>query len=236
MKRLLFGVIFVSTAGMAIGNAMQISDTPLDISGITAVTISGEASSVDITTAPDAPYRATIKRHRSGWFAQWYSGWAYDDCSASSRMWIEGSLLRIDVGIWTWFGVSDCRYDINLNVKKQTAVTIDQQALRAGLTGDFSAVTIAAKAGDIIVSGHADTVSLKGDALRVGLTLKTTAQNEVVTVDARMLEADLDFTAAPALAYSVTAKAAFVDSARISTPGARPLLTIAGDFVHATIR
>lgn len=236
MKQIIFSLMLFAGTHVATGRATQISDAPLDISEITAVAISGDASDVKITTAPDKPYQATVKRHRSGWFAAWTSGWAYDDCSVSSRMWLEGTLLRIDVGTGRWFGVSDCSYDINLNVRKQTTIAIHQQALRADLSGDFSALTIAAKAGDIAISGHADSVSLQGDALRVGLTLKTTAQNEAVTIDARMLEADLDFSKAPTLAYSVTAKAALVNSARLSTPGARPSLTIAGDFVHATIR
>jgi hypothetical protein len=236
MRQLFFGLILFATAGATAGSAMQGSDAPLDISGITAVAISGDASSVAITTAPEQAHQATVKRHRSGWFAQWNSGWVYDDCSASSRMTIEGSLLRIDVGMRTWFGMSDCSDDINLNVKQNTTVAIDQQALKADLSGDFSALTITAKAGDIALSGHADTVSLRGDALRVGLAFQGAEQNEAVTIDARMLEADLDFSAAPSLAYSVTAKAALVSSARHSTPGAKPSLTVAGDFVHATIR
>jgi hypothetical protein len=236
MKQLIFALILFTTGLVTVGNATETSEAPLDLSGITAVAISGEASSVTIRTASDEAYQATVKRHRSGWFAKWNSGWAYDDCSASSRMWIEGALLRIDVGIRTWFGVSDCSYDINLNVRKQTAVAINQQALQADLSGEFSAVTIAAKAADITVSGRADTVSLQGDALRIGLAFNGPEQNEAVTIDARMLEADLDFSAAPSLAYSVTAKAAFVSSARHSTPGAKPSLTVAGDFVHATIR
>jgi hypothetical protein len=236
MRQLFFGLILLATAGATAGSATQGSDAPLDISGITAVAISGDASSVKITTAPDGPYQATVKRHRSGWFAEWTSGWVFDDCGASSRMWIEGTLLRINVGIGAWFGVSNCKYDINLNVRKQTGIAIHQQALQADLSGDFSSVTIAAKAADIDIAGHADTVSLHGDALRLGFTFDAATQNEAVSIDARMLEAVLDFSRAPALAYSVTAKAALVDSARISTPGAKPSLTIAGDFVHATIR
>lgn len=241
MKHLTFALTLLASAAVATGHAPQIAaaplDTaPLDISAITAVAISGDASAVKITTAPDGPYKATVKRHRSGWLAEWTSGWAFDDCGASSRLWIEGTLLRIDVGTAAWFGVSNCRYDINLNVRKETGIAIHQQALQADLAGDFSTVTIAAKAADIDISGHADTVSLQGDALRLRLTFDAATQNEAVSIDARMLEADLDFSRAPALAYSVTAKAALVDSARISTPGAKPSLTIAGELVHATIR
>jgi hypothetical protein len=236
MKQRLIGLILLATFYASVGHATEGQDLDLDISGITAVAIGGEASSVMITTAPDAPYRGTVRRHRSGWLWEWSSGWAFDDCSGSSHMWIEGTLLRIDVGISRWFGRSDCSYDINLNIKKQTAVAIDQQALQASLSGDFSTLTIAAKAGDIGISGRADTIALRGDALRVNLVLKPMIDNEVVAIDARMLEADLDFSAAPQLAYSITAKASLISSARKSVPGAKPTLTIAGDLVHATIR
>lgn len=241
MQRLVLGLILLATARVVTGNATDISDAPLDISGVTAVAISGDASSVSITTAPDEPYRARLAGHRSGWFARWISGWAYDDCSAASRMSIEGTLLRIDVGQSTGFGTADCRYDINLNVRKQTAAAIDQQAMRANLSGDFSTLTVTAKAADISFSGHAETISLQSDALRAALVFKPAAQEdtelkEVVRIDAKMLEADLDFSAAPLLAYIVTAKAALVDTSRKSTAGGNPSLAITGDFVHATIR
>ncbi|WFS00974.1 hypothetical protein [Rhizobium tumorigenes] len=235
MKRILLTGIALFVAA-TISNATQPLGLPLDISGITAVAIGGEASSLDITTAPDRPYLATLIRRRSGWFARWNSIWSYDDCSSSSRMWIEGTLLHIDVGLPTWFGVSDCSYDINLNVKKDAAVAIHQQALSARLTGQFSAVTIESKAADVVLSGYAETISVNSDALRLGIVLDSPGTAQAVTVNARMLEADLDFSAAPQLAYAVTAKASFVDTSRLSTPGAPVRLTIAGELVHATIR
>lgn len=235
MKRILLAVIVLFAVWITLGDTATRADAPLDISAITAVAISGEASSVDITTAPDQPYQASLTRHRKGWFARWNSIWSYDDCSDSSRMRIEGSLLRIDAGLSTWFGMSDCRYEIRLNVRKDIAVAIHQQALSARLSGEFSAVTIDAKAADIAISGHAGTIALNSDALRVGV-FAATGQPQAVTINARMLEADLDFAAAPALAYSVTAKASFVDAARSSVPGAPVSLAITSEFVHATIR
>ncbi len=236
MKRILLAVIVLIAVWITLGDTATRADAPLDISAITAVAISGEASSVDITTAPDQPYQASLTRHREGWFARWNSIWSYDDCSDSSRMRIEGSLLRIDAGLSAWFGMSDCRYEIRLNVRKDIAVAIHQQALSTRLSGEFSAVTIDAKAADIAISGHAGTIALNSDALRVNIVLTATGQPEAVTVNARMLEADLDFAAAPALAYSVTGKASFVDAARPSVPGAPVSLAITSEFVHATIR
>ncbi len=235
MKRILLTGIALFAASTVV-NATQPQGLPLDISVITAVAIGGEASSIDITTAPNRPYLATLIRRRSGWFARWNSIWSYDDCSSSSRMWIEGTLLHIDVGSSSWFGVSDCSYDINLNVKKDAAVAIHEQALSARLTGQFSAVTIESKAADVALSGHAETISVNSDALRLGIVLDSPGTAQAVTVNARMLEADLDFSAAPHLAYAVTAKASFVDTSRLSTPGAPVSLTIAGELVHATIR
>jgi hypothetical protein len=109
-------------------------------------------------------------------------------------------------------------------------VAIDKQALQASLSGDFLALTIAAKAGDMGISGRADTIALRGDALRVNLLFKVTFGNEVVAIDAHMREADLDFSAAPQLFYAVTAKTSLVGSARKSVPGAKPTLTIAATW------
>lgn len=155
MRCLVGLTIICAVTSAALADAAQPLE-PLDLAGVTAVAISGEASSIDITTAPDAPYQATLKRHRSGWFGWWRSGWAFDDCNASSRQWIEGTLLRIDVGLSPWFGGADCSTEINLNVRKQAAVAIDQPATQAKLSGDFSALTIAAKAADVAFSGHAE--------------------------------------------------------------------------------
>ena len=236
MKRILLAAVILFGVWITLGDTATRADAPLDISAITAVAINGEASSVDITTAPEKPYRASLARHRSGWFARWNSVWSYDDCSDSSRMRIDGSLLRIDVGMSSWFGMSDCRYDIRLNVPRDTAVAIHQQALSARLGGEFSAVTIDAKAADISMVGHAGTISVNSDALRLRMGLDKSGKPEAATISARMLEADLDFAAAPALSYTVTAKASFVDTARSSTPDAPVSLTITGEFVHATIR
>ena len=108
-------------------------------------------------------------------------------------------------------------------------MAIDKQALQASLSGDFSALTIAAKAGDIDISG-ALTRSRCGATLRVNLSLKPTIGNEVVATDAHMLEAALDFAAAPQLFYAVTAKASLVSSARKRVPCAKPTLTIAATW------
>jgi len=43
-------------------------------------------------------------------------------------------------------------------------------------------------------------------------------------------------SATPVIHYSVIAKASYVDNLEPSVPGARPRVSIEGDFVHARIR
>ncbi|QND68146.1 hypothetical protein HB777_32180 [Mesorhizobium loti] len=208
----------------------------LDLAGVTAVVITGEASSVRLTTSATAPYQATINSRREGWFAGWYSSWFVNDCRTASDMKREASALRIDVAPSAWLDPSDCRVEINANIPPESSVSIDQAALRAKMIGNFSAITITGKAADVSLDGHASTVDLKGEALKVYLAFANVRQDENIAIAGRALDATLAFGQQVPISYSVTASASFVDSSLPNTARAKPSVVIKGDFVRATIR
>jgi hypothetical protein len=77
MNPLLFALIFLTSAVAASSEETDIGNQ-LDLSSATAVSITGEASTVDLTTLDDAPYVAAIDTRRSGWFSLWNSIWSYN--------------------------------------------------------------------------------------------------------------------------------------------------------------
>ncbi|UVK40012.1 hypothetical protein LHFGNBLO_001436 [Mesorhizobium sp. AR10] len=208
----------------------------LDLAGVTAVVITGEASSVRLTTSTTAPYHALIKSRREGWFASWYSSWFANDCLSASDMKREASTLHIDVAPSSWLDPSDCVVEITANIQPESSVSIDQAALRANMTGNFSAIAINGKAADVSLDGHASTVDLKGEALKVYLAFGSVRQDENIAITGKALDATLSFGRQVPISYSVTASASFVDSSIANTAGAKPSVIIKGDFVRATIR
>lgn len=230
-------LVLLSFASVALASpASGEAGKTLDLAGVSAIVISGEASSVRITTLASAPYQATIGSHREGWFSRWYSSWFANDCSLASDMKLEASTLRIDVAPSSWMDPSDCRVEINANIKPESSVSIDQAALQATMAGNFSTIAITSKAADISLDGHASTVELKGDALKANLAFGSVRHDENIAIAGKALDATLAFGQGVAISYSVTASASFVDSSLPNTAGAKPLVVINGDFVRATIR
>ncbi|WP_322416898.1 hypothetical protein [Mesorhizobium huakuii] len=222
----------VALASPASGDAGK----TLDLAGVSAVIISGEASSVRLTTSVSAPYQATIGSRREGWFARWYSNWFANDCSLASDMRLEASTLRIDVAPSSWLDPSDCRVEINANIQPESSVSIEQAALQVKMAGNFSTIAMTGKAADVLLEGHASTVDLKGDALKANLAFGSVRQDENIAITGKALDATLSFGQGAAISYSVTATASFVDSTLPNTAGAKPSVVIKGDFVRATIR
>lgn len=198
----------------------------LDLAGVTAIIITGEASSVKLTTSGAEPYQATIGSRREGWFASWYSSWFANDCRTASDMKREASTLRINVAPLSWLDPSDCRVEINANIAPESSVSIEQAALLA-ITG---------KAADVSLEGHASRIDLKGEALRANLAYGSVRKDETVAIAGKALDATLTFGRQVQISYSVTASASFVDSSLANTAGAKPSIVIKGDFVRATIR
>ena len=235
MKSAILALLSFASAALALPASGDAGKT-LDLAGVSAVIISGEASSVRLSTSASAPYQATIGSRREGWFARWYSSWFANDCSLASDMKLEASTLRIDVAPSSWLDPSDCRVEINANIQPESSVSIDQAALQASMAGSFSTIAISSKAADVSLDGHASTVELKGDALRANLAFGSVRQDENIAITGKALDATLSFGKGAAISYSVTATASFVDSTLSNTVGARPSVVIKGDFVRATIR
>lgn len=208
----------------------------LDVSGVTAVRIVGEASAIALTTAEGEPFVATLGGKRTGWFANWYSNWFYNDCRTSSRMDVEGTTLTVEARPSSWLEPSDCRVELAANVAKGVSVAVEQAASQVRLAGDFSALSLDAKAADFALDGHAVSIRLKGDALRSTLAFDRTDGNETIAVDAHSLDLSLGFAPGTRISYDVDAKAAMVDSALPNTAGAKPSIAIKGEFVRAAIR
>jgi hypothetical protein len=205
----------------------------LDLTGITAISITGDASSIVLTTA-DAPFEATLGGRRSGWFANWYSAFFASDCRSAGRMRVEGGTLHVDVGA-PWPDPSDCVVALKANLPRASTVTIEQAAAQVSLDGDFSAVSLDSKAADISFRGHASSLLVKGDALRSNLTFDKVDNTETIALDARALDLTLSFVAGTKVSYTVEAGAALVDSALPNTLGAKPAIDIKASFLRARI-
>lgn len=235
MKSAILALLSFASAALASPASGDAGKT-LDLAGVSAVVISGEASSVRLTTSASAPYQATIGSRREGWFARWYSSWFANDCSLANDMKLEASTLRIDVAPSSWLDPSDCRVEISANIQPESSVSIDQAALQASMVGSFSTIAINSKAADVSLDGHASTVELKGDALRANLAFGSVRQDENIAITGKALDATLSFGQGVAVSYSVAATASFVDSTITNTAGAKPSVVIKGDFVRAIIR
>ncbi|MBB4000668.1 hypothetical protein [Aureimonas pseudogalii] len=208
----------------------------LDVSGVTAIRIVGEASSIDLTTIEGEPLVATLSGQRTGWFAHWYSSWFYYDCRTSSRMAIEGTTLTVEARPSSWLEPSDCRVELKANVKEGVSVAVEQAASQVRLAGEFSTLALDAKAADFTLEGHAASVRLKGDALRSHLTFARTDGNETIAIAGHSLDTSLRFVPGTQISYEVNATAAMVDSSLPNTVGAKPSIAIQGQYVRAAIR
>ncbi|RDJ08907.1 hypothetical protein [Rhizobium grahamii] len=235
MTLILFIPAFVLTLASAFADARTAGEA-LDISSVRSVVITGDASDVTLTASKSEPHRANTNARRGGWFSFWYSSWFFNGCRDRSAMRIDGTVLKVEVMQTTWTDFSDCRPEVSANLAPGTMVRIEQQAVSARLTGDFANVAISSKAADITFDGHSTGIDIIGAAVRARLHYVTIRQDETISIDAQSLQAELDFGSGVPVDYSVIAKASYVDSLEPSVPGARPRVSIKGDFVHARIR
>lgn len=236
MKTLLTALILLAPSLSAIADDTDQPTQRLDLSNVTAIRITGEASSISLTTTESEPYQATLGGTRSGWFAKWYSSWFYTDCRTSSRMHIENTTLYVEASPTSWLEPSDCKVEFKASVRKETSVTIEQAASKVDLTGDYSAISLDNKAADFTLNGYARSVDLRGDALRSHLRFERASKGEAIRIAGNSLDASLTFTSGTQIRYRVDALAAMVDSALPNTPQADTSVEIKGQYVRATIR
>ncbi|WP_457582542.1 hypothetical protein [Ensifer canadensis] len=221
---------------LALASNAETSARDIDITGVTAIVASGDASAIELTSNETLPFNASVESRRSGWFAPFYSSWFYSDCVSETRMRVEGSTLYIDVAAPSWPELDECKTELRANLKKGASVSIEQPAFQATLEGEFSSVAFKGKAAHVSIEGHVGQVRLDVDALRARLIYEETRQSETVEISGKALDIHLGFDAASFIDYQVTAMASWVDSSRTPIPGARPLVRIKGEMVRATIR
>jgi hypothetical protein len=208
----------------------------IDVSAIRQVVISGDASSIRISTNSDEPYRAQTQGWRDGWFTGWYSSWFFNGCEDESRMQVDGTTLTIAVGASKWFDLSDCTPEVAVNIPAGGAVRVDQQAVMARFDGEFSSLGLSTKAADITLQGHASKVDISGTAVRAHLVYDRLNDDETINVSARTVDSYLGFGKDVPIDYTVTAKASLIDSVRPSVAGAKPVVTIRAEYARTTIR
>jgi hypothetical protein len=212
------------------------AEPPLDTTDVTAVVVTGAASSVTLSTEEGRPLQATLDNRRSGWFSHWYSTWFYNDCPAIGSMRVVDATLYVDAPSAGILDRSDCTLELHANLRRETNVSVNQAATEVRLTGDYAAVTVVGQAMDVTLAGHATTITVDGEAVRTHVTFQTLRQNETLDISGTALDAYLDFGRKAQISYTVTAKGSWVDSSLANTPDAKPKVSIKGDFVRATIR
>ncbi len=211
-------------------------DRGRDLSAVTSVRITGDASKIKLTAGDAASYGMTLKTQRKGWFDGWQSGWFYDDCAGASTVKLEGTTLAVAMVSSNWYSLSDCVVDAQISVPQGVDVSIDQSASMLHLEGSFSNLRVSGSALDVSLDGHASRVSLIGSAMRARLSYTRLDNNEQVDISSKALMADLEFGPEAKVHYTVTGEANFVDSRLENRPDGGIKVKIDGSFIRATIR
>lgn len=230
-------LIFAVAAGT---HSYGADEQRLNTDGIKAITISGDASDIHLTTSTTEPYQATLGGARRSWFSGWFSGWSSswfgDYCPLGGSMHIENGVLYVVAENSKWFGFSNCSTDIDVNVESGANISVDQNAAEIRLDGHFGDIGYNGNAADFSLDGHAQKVRLNANALRASLLYDRVEKTEEVDIHANSLDATVDFGGQTPLDYQVDAKASLLDAKNPSMPGANPKIRISAQMVRATIR
>ena len=208
----------------------------LDLSKVTAISITGEASSIVLTNQDSAPYEANLSGKRNGWFSDWYSSWFSAECESYGKMRVENATLYVDSGAAALLDPSDCAVTLNANVPAETSVTIEQKASQVKMSGNYSSVSVQSKAADFSFQGHANSFTLNGEAMRSQINLERSNKNEKVEINSHSLDASVSFPPQTPVSYKVEAKASWVDSALPNTAGANATVSVKAVNARVTIR
>jgi hypothetical protein len=228
--------LFLALAVLPVGAALaRADDTRLDLSRVERVEISGDAATVTLTARPGGALQARLEERRSGWFTRWYSSWFYNDCRTSSRMWVEGAVLRVEARTPSMFEASDCVVELTANLPPDVSVRIDLAAVQARLDGRFLALDTEVRAGDVGVAGSVERVDLRGAALRAQLDLSEAAPR-AVNLAVGSLDAQITLPARATVGWQVDAKAALVDTARANDRDGQTQIRVRADFLRLSIR
>lgn len=208
----------------------------MDLAGVRAVKITGDASSIRVTTDDAQPLRAILGARRQGSLFNWTSGWFGNDCPVESRMRLDSGTLLVEAADSSWFGFSDCAPVITLNLAGGASLEVEQHAAEIRATGQFSDFRFTGHAGDVRLDGHARAVALSADALETSLSFDHVEKTETVDLSSQALDASVRFGDGVAVDYRVDAKASMVDAPQASTPGVMPRVRVVGKFVRFSLR
>ena len=228
------GAALVIASYAAPGSATE--GPTLDLAGIMTVKIMGDASWIRVTTDSARPLLAQLGATRQAALFHWTSGWFGNDCTVASRMHLEGQTLFIDAADSSWFGFSDCRPTIALNVAEGASLSVEQNAAEIRSYGRFSNVSFKGHAVDFKLDGHAAAVAISADAVQASLKFDRPDKTETVDLTAQALDATVQFGPGVPVDYRIDAKASLVDTQQISTPGALPRVRVTGNYVRFTLR
>ena len=211
------------------------ADAPLDVSGVTKVSVTGDASRLSFTTHAGEPNLARLTSRPSGWPLRWLASWFLEDCQTASGMDISGSTLTIRVSPVSSTEFADCTVSVEANLPPGGDIAIEQHATSASLQGNFGAIVLKGTAADVDLSGHATSVVSDADAMRMKIRFTSAGRDESISLTSKALDADLSFGGRE-VSYRIDAIASMVDTTLANTPGAKPSIDIKADFARTKIR
>jgi len=229
----------VIDGGMQMIRASDAISGPVDLAGVTHLSVTGAASDIRISTRGDGAREAVLSGTRHGWGAIWRSGWFGGDCAGAARMERDGDTLRVHMGersgFFGWGDWDDCTLTLDVRLAPDAQISIRQKAARMRLDGDFATIDVDSDAGDFFFTGHAASVAASGAALRARLAFERVLNTEEIRISGKMLDASLHFMVPTPVSYGVDAIASYVDSALPNTPGAKPDIRIRGEMARVRI-
>lgn len=234
MRKLLTAAAMIVVAGSMTPSGAQ-TGGGLDAATVTAVRVTGPAGVIRLNASRTGPYRAELRSRPDSWLAFWRSNWTSGGCEAIGSIRLDGTLLLVDTGGRSWLARSDCRLELDATLPEGIAVSIEQDAASGSLEGRFGSLRVDSRAGDIALDGYARTVSIEGNAIRARLDYASVEANETIALDGNAIDADLSFSGAKAVSYQVSGHASLVDSTLPNIPGAKPAITVKGDFLRVHI-
>ena len=213
-------------------NSSSAADKVVDTAGINSVQISGDTSMIRLSTNEGQALSAGMTARPTGWL----SGWFYNDCKPSGEMVIAGNKLIIKAQDNDWYDFADCGTYLDINLPKNSDVTIDQPAFKVDLQGQFANLNMDTKAADIALQGSAHSVIIRGDAFRAQLRFEDESKPELIDIAGRALDTTLSFPQSTEISYRINSKASLLDTKRKNDANANTKILISGDYARTVIR
>lgn len=208
------------------------ADRVVDTTGVTTVEINGDASTIHLSSNETQALSAAMRAKPDGWL----SGWFYKDCKPSGDMVVSGNKLIIKTQNSNWSDVGDCVTDLQINLPRNSDITIDQPAFKADLQGQFANVSMNTRAADIALQGTARSIKIRGDAFRTQLRFEDEIKPERIDIAGRALDTSISFPSGTKISYQILSKASLLDTQLPNTTGAATEIVISGDYARTEIK